>query len=85
MVGTGVTPYHSNESIVRLPLDMLSTASWMLRPISNELVEELERSIKNIGLLQPIVVREIGEGYEIVFGNHRLRHADVLGWSTLAL
>ena len=40
---------------------------------------ELERSIRNIGLLQPIVVREAPAGYEVVFGNHRLEACKQLG------
>jgi ParB family chromosome partitioning protein len=36
-------------------------------------LEELATSIAQHGLLQPIVVREAGAGYELVAGSRRLR------------
>lgn len=53
----------------------------MLRPLKEELVSELVRSIKNEGLLQPVVVRRHGDGYELVFGMHRLEACRRLGLS----
>jgi len=44
---------------------------WTLRPIDEQHIVELMRSIRHAGLLQPIVLRT-NEGYEVVFGNHRL-------------
>jgi len=39
-----------------------------------EALSELEHSIREFGLMQPIVVRELGEGeYELVMGERRLR------------
>jgi ParB family chromosome partitioning protein len=58
---------------------MLNTPKWCLRPINDEVVAELERSIQNAGLLQPIVVRRDDRGYEVVFGNHRLEACRRLG------
>ena len=43
------------------------------RDIAEKQVEELARSIKSEGLLQPIVVRSIGKGYELIAGERRLR------------
>ncbi|MFL2848470.1 MAG: ParB/RepB/Spo0J family partition protein [Coraliomargaritaceae bacterium] len=43
------------------------------RNIAEKQVEELARSIKSEGLLQPIVVRSIGKGYELIAGERRLR------------
>jgi ParB family chromosome partitioning protein len=43
---------------------------------------ELEASIRASGLLQPIVVREIGSGkWELVAGERRLRAVTRLGWA----
>jgi ParB family transcriptional regulator, chromosome partitioning protein len=64
---------------VDLELARLRTPSWALRPVKDELVRELERSIKANGLLQPIVVRAVRGGYEIVFGNHRVEACRRLG------
>ena len=45
-----------------------------------EALEELKVSIREVGFLQPIVVREIGAGtYELVMGERRWRAAQALG------
>jgi ParB family transcriptional regulator, chromosome partitioning protein len=45
-----------------------------------EAMEELKASIEQVGLLQPIVVRELGGGqYELVMGERRWRAAQALG------
>ncbi len=46
-------------------------------------IEELAVSIKNHGLIQPIVVRQIGDKYEIVAGERRWRAALKLGLATV--
>jgi ParB family chromosome partitioning protein len=69
----------SREQLLEIELEQLITPSWLLRPINQELVNELERTIKTAGLLQPIVVRMRGNGYEIVFGNHRVEACRRLG------
>jgi ParB family chromosome partitioning protein len=43
----------------------------------------LARSIQEVGVLQPIVVRPTGEGYELVAGERRLRAAKVAGLATI--
>ncbi|GAA5124065.1 ParB/RepB/Spo0J family partition protein [Pseudonocardia adelaidensis] len=49
-----------------------------------EALAELEHSIREFGLLQPIVVREIGTGsYELVMGERRWRAAQRAGLTTL--
>ena len=73
------TLQEQNEQLVTVNLDELAPPTWILRPIKNELVDELERSIQNAGLLQPIVVRKKHAGYEVVFGNHRLQACRRLG------
>jgi ParB family chromosome partitioning protein len=45
-----------------------------------ESMEELKTSIEEVGLLQPIVVRELGEGkYELVMGERRWRASQAVG------
>jgi ParB family chromosome partitioning protein len=45
-----------------------------------EALEELKTSIQEVGFLQPIVVRDIGDGrYEIVMGERRWRAAQAVG------
>jgi len=44
-----------------------------------EKLEELKASIKEKGVLQPILVRKYEQGYEVVAGERRLRAAKALG------
>lgn len=46
-------------------------------------LEELVQSIRQHGLLQPIVVRPQGDGYELVSGERRLRAFRALGRTTI--
>ena len=46
-------------------------------------IDELAMSIKNKGLLQPIIVRTLIDGYEIVAGNRRLASCRSIGWKKI--
>jgi ParB family chromosome partitioning protein len=47
--------------------------------IDDERIDELSRSIRANGIIQPIVVRKIGDGYEIIAGERRWRAAQRAG------
>jgi ParB family chromosome partitioning protein len=50
----------------------------------DEALEELTHSVREFGLLQPIVVREAGEGrYELIMGERRLRASRAAGLETV--
>lgn len=49
-----------------------------------EALAELAHSIKEFGLLQPVVVRPAGDGYELVMGERRWRAAQLAGVDTIA-
>lgn len=68
------------ESISSLEIDLIKNNP--LQPRQNydkAKLDELKASIKDRGLLQPIVVRPAGEGYEVIAGERRLRAARDLG------
>ena len=46
-------------------------------------LQELVQSLKRSGLLQPIVVRVQGNGYQLIAGERRWRAAQRLGWSRI--
>lgn len=49
-----------------------------------EALNELAASIKSIGIVQPITVREIGDGkYEIIAGERRYRASKIAGLETI--
>jgi ParB family chromosome partitioning protein len=49
----------------------------------DEALAELAASIREVGILQPIVVRRTGQGYEVVTGERRLRAAKLAGLVTV--
>ncbi|PHX60784.1 MAG: chromosome partitioning protein ParB, partial [Actinobacteria bacterium] len=57
-----------------LPLDSIVSNPRQPRAVfEEEALAELVYSIKEIGLLQPVVVRRAGSGFELVAGERRLR------------
>lgn len=54
------------------------------RNFDDEALEELAASIKEVGLLQPVVVRRLSEGkYELVMGERRWRASQQAGLDTI--
>lgn len=49
-----------------------------------ESIAELAQSIQQVGLLQPLLVRKVDDGYELVAGERRLRAATSLGMEKVA-
>jgi ParB family chromosome partitioning protein len=60
-----------------VPIDQIKANPKQPRQVFDEdALAELEHSIREFGLMQPIVVRELGEdSYELVMGERRLRAA----------
>lgn len=53
------------------------------RQFSDDSINELAQTLDKEGLLQPIVIREINGGYEIIAGERRYRAAKSLGWKKI--
>ncbi len=67
-----------------LPLD--SIAPNRLQPrktFSEEGLRELADSVREHGIVQPVVVRPVGEGYELVVGERRWRAAQAAGLTSI--
>ena len=57
-------------SVISLPIEKLkSFANHPYKVIDNEDMQSLAESIKSQGILNPITVRPISDGYEIVSGH----------------
>ena len=70
------------EQIEQVKIDSIKPNKYQPRTVfSEEKIEELARTIHIHGVIQPIVVRKIGEGYEIIAGERRYRAMKKLGWS----
>lgn len=72
---------HKEKGFV-IEMDVESLTPNLFQPRKNfdkEKMEELKGSIKKHGIIQPIVVRKIANGYEIVAGERRLKAAKEIG------
>jgi ParB/RepB/Spo0J family partition protein len=53
------------------------------KSLDEEALKGLVESIKSEGLLEPIIVRQVGDSYEVIAGERRLRAAKMLHWETI--
>lgn len=71
-------------SLVELPLSQIRPNPYQPRQdVDPAALEELKASIRQAGLLQPVVVRAAGDGYELIAGERRLRACQALGWERI--
>lgn len=72
---------HSEEKITKLKISLVDPKRDQPRKFfDKEALEELAASISENGLLQPILVREYGEGrYQIIAGERRFRASKIAG------
>ena len=69
-----------NERSLDVDSDLLRPNKFQPRTTMDEgKIEELSRSIRSNGIIQPIVVRKVEQGYEIVAGERRWRAAQRAG------
>jgi len=63
-----------------LPLQQIRPGKYQPRTKMNpESLRELAESIKVQGVMQPVLVRPVGDGYEIIAGERRVRAAAIAG------
>lgn len=74
-------PTETSSGLLTLPLSRLSPNPQQPRDAFDEQgLEELARSLEQVGMLQPILVRPKGSGqYEIIAGERRFRAARLAG------
>lgn len=53
------------------------------RKMDETRLSELAASLKTNGLIQPIIVRAVADGYELIAGERRLRAAQLAGFSSI--
>lgn len=68
--------------ITQVRIDQILAGKFQPREVFDpERLKELALSIKEKGVLQPVIVRRREEGYELIAGERRLRAAKELGFS----
>jgi ParB family chromosome partitioning protein len=81
-----ITSLHIDESdkIIQIPLSQLRANPYQPRKHFNEdSIKELAESIKEHGVIQPIIVRKVLKGFEIIAGERRYRASQVSGMATI--
>lgn len=73
-----------DDKVVEIPLSQLRANPYQPRKTFNEEgIRELAESIKEHGVIQPIIVRSVLRGYEIIAGERRFRASQQLGLATI--
>lgn len=72
------------RAIIDIPLEkIVSNPRQPRQQFDPEKLAELAESIKEQGVIQPIVVRPVEDSYELVAGERRYRAVEKLGWKTI--
>lgn len=78
------TAVASTSDYLRLPIAGIRPNPYQPRREFDEAeLSELQASLQSSGLLQPITVRPVAGGYELIAGERRLRAATRLGWTEI--
>ena len=74
--------HEQHEQIEQIPIASIKPNKYQPRSVfSEEKIEELARTIHTHGVIQPIVIRSIGENqFEIIAGERRYRAMKLLEW-----
>lgn len=72
--------YDANQSVIEIPLSEITPNPYQPRKqFKQESLDELADSIKQYGLLQPILVYKEDNRYVLIAGERRLRASKILG------
>lgn len=78
---------HENETqdkLTYLSVDQLKRGAYQpRRDMDPQALEDLADSIRTQGIIQPIIVRPVGNNYEIIAGERRWRAAQMAGLETV--
>src|SRR6476620_8720003 len=74
------SPVSSPERTLDVDSDLLRPNKFQPRTqMDDERIDDLARSIRANGIIQPILVRKVEQGYEIIAGERRWRAAQRAG------
>jgi ParB family chromosome partitioning protein len=71
-------------TFAEVPVEKIRANARQPRQVfDDDALAELTHSVREFGVLQPVVVRPSGDGYELVMGERRLRAAEAAGLSVV--
>jgi ParB family transcriptional regulator, chromosome partitioning protein len=74
----------AEKTYMDLPIEEISPNKYQPRTnFNDESMNELAQSIKSDGVIQPVIVRRSGSGYELITGERRWRAAKRAGLKTI--
>ncbi|MDQ0091894.1 ParB family chromosome partitioning protein [Paenibacillus anaericanus] len=74
----------ADDKVIDIPLNQLRANPYQPRKVFDEdAIRELAESIRQHGVIQPIIVRSVMKGYEIIAGERRFRASQFCGNSTV--
>jgi ParB family chromosome partitioning protein len=83
--GVGAAPSTGGGSvIVDLPVSSIRRNPRQPRRVFEQAaLEELATSISSVGVVQPVIVRQVEDGYELIAGERRWRAAQIAGYTVI--
>lgn len=70
----------NGKNVITVPIQKIKPSPWQPRHVfDDEALAELAESIKKHGIIQPLVCRKMGDEYELIGGERRLRASGVAG------
>lgn len=75
-----------NEVVLQVEVEkVLPNPHQPRKQFSHSDLEDLANSIKEHGIIQPLIARPVGEKYELIVGERRLRAAKMVGLKTVPI
>lgn len=80
----GVTEKSEVAEVKAIPINLIVPNRYQPRTVfDDDRIDELCQTIKTHGVIQPIIVRQCDDHYEIIAGERRWRATCKLGWETI--
>src|SRR2546429_8014010 len=79
--------YEEREQIVQVPVALIAANPYQPRRVFNQTtLQELADSFKTQGVIQPVLVRRLGDGqFQLIAGERRLRAAKLAGLAKISV
>lgn len=80
----GSAAQQDSAGVLRVPVDSIEPNPYQPRmSFDQAALDELATSIRNLGLIQPITVRKVGDRYQIISGERRFKACRLCGMTTI--